>query len=288
MHNTIQKIAAVNGIVGFGKSSLAVTVPVISSMGIQCCPVPTALFSNHPGFPQFFKKELSSELPNYLDYWKKLDLTFDGILSGFLSSLEQIDLVKRLITEFSTTHTKVIIDPVMGDHGRLYSVYTKEMCDAMKDLAGYAHILTPNLTEACILTDIPYHSGDWTDHELQKLAHRLAQYPAKQFVITGIPSKEELVNLIYEADIGITMQRQKKTGMERSGTGDVFSAIIASNAIRGIPFADSVAMAGKFIMDAILCTEEHHIPATDGVYFEPLLGILSNLANTREEIYHEK
>ena len=109
MHNTIKKIAAVNGIVGFGKSSLAVTVPVISAMGIQCCPVPTALFSNHPGFPQFYKKDLTVELPNYLDHWKKLDLTFNGILSGFLSSLEQIDLVKRLITEFATENTKVIM-----------------------------------------------------------------------------------------------------------------------------------------------------------------------------------
>lgn len=284
MHNTIPKIAAVNGIVGFGKSSLAVTVPVISAMGIQCCPVPTALFSNHPGFGQFFKKELSSELPQYLDYWKKLDLTFDGILSGFLSSMEQIDLVKRLITEFSTEHTKVILDPVMGDHGRLYSVYTKELCESMKDLAGYAHILTPNLTEACILADIPYHSGDWTDHELQTLAMRLAQYPAKQFVITGITSKEELVNLMYDADIGITMQKHEKTGMERSGTGDVFAAIIASNAIRGIPFTDSVAMAGQFVKDAILCTEEHHIPATDGVYFEPLLGQLSHQQTTRRKL----
>lgn len=276
MHNTIPKIAAVNGVVGFGKSSLAVTVPVISAMGIQCCPVPTALFSNHPGFPQFFKKDLSSVLPEYLDYWKKLGLTFDGILSGFLSSLEQIDLVKRLITDFSTANTKVILDPVMGDHGRLYSVYTKEMCEAMKDLAGYAHILTPNLTEACILTDIPYHSGDWTESELHELAKHLAQYPAKQIVITGITSGKELSNLIYEAPTKITLQRQKKIGTERSGTGDVFAAIIASNAVHDIPFADSVAMAGQFVKDAILCTEEYQIPVTDGVYFEPLLGNLTH------------
>ena len=97
MHNTIPKIAAVNGIVGFGKSSLAVTVPVISAMGIQCCPVPTALFSNHPGFPQFYKKDLTTELPDYLDYWKKLDLTFHGILSGFLRIITKIQIVHDLL-----------------------------------------------------------------------------------------------------------------------------------------------------------------------------------------------
>ncbi len=275
MHNTIQKIAVVNGIVGFGKSSLAVSIPVISAMGIQCCPVPTALFSNHPGFPQFYKKDLTAELPVYLDYWQKLSLTFDGILSGFLSSLEQIEMVKRLITEFSTEHTKVIIDPVMGDHGRLYSVYTEEMCEAMKDLASYAHILTPNLTEACILADVPYHDKDWTDTELHELLNRLTKYPAEQIVVSGISSDDFLVNLIYDKTQGTTIQKQKKAGKERSGTGDVFAAIIASNAVRGIPFEESVTMAGQFVREAVILTEEHRIPSTDGVYFEPLLGRLA-------------
>jgi len=275
MHNTIKKIAAVNGIVGFGKSSLAVTVPVISAMGIQCCPVPTALFSNHPGFPQFYKKDLTGELPDYLDHWKKLGLTFGGILSGFLSSLEQIDLVKRLITEFSTETTKVIIDPVMGDHGRLYSVYTKEMCEAMKDLAAYAHILTPNLTEACILTDTPYHEGDWTNEELHTLLDCLKKYPAEQIVVSGISSEDCLVNLIYDSIHGTTIQKQKKAGNERSGTGDVFAAIIASNAVNDVPFEESVTMASRFIREAIIFTEENNIPSTDGVYFEPLLGKLA-------------
>lgn len=274
MHNTIPKIAAVNGIVGFGKSSLAVTVPVISAMGIQCCPVPTALFSNHPGFPQFYKQDLTAELPTYLDYWSKLSLTFDGILSGFLSSLEQISMVKRLITEFSTEQTKIIIDPVMGDHGRLYSVYTTEMCEAMKDLASYAHILTPNLTEACILAGLSYHDGDWTDAELHTLLDRLKNYPAKQIVVSGITCEDFLINLIYDEALGTTIQKQKKVGNERSGTGDVFAAIIASNAVRGVPFEESITMAGKFIREAILFTEENHIPSTDGVYFEPLLGKL--------------
>lgn len=276
MHNTIPKIAAVNGIVGFGKSSLAVTVPVISAMGIQCCPVPTALLSNHPGFPQFYKKDFTSELPDYLDYWKKLHLTFDGILSGFLSSLEQIALVKRLITEFSTENTKVIIDPVMGDHGRLYSVYTEEMCEAMKELASYAHILTPNLTEACILANIPYHDGDWTNEELHALLDYLKKYPAEQIVVSGISSEDCLVNLIYDRNHGTTIQKQKKAGKERSGTGDVFAAIIASNAVRGISFEESVTMASSFIREAIIFTEENLIPSTDGVYFEPLLGKLAN------------
>lgn len=278
MHNTTPKIAAVNGIVGFGKSSLAVTVPIVSAMGIQFCPVPTALFSNHPGFSSFYKQDLTNQLPDYLDHWKKLSLTFDAILSGFLSSLEQITLVRRLITEFSTEKTKIIIDPVMGDHGRLYSVYTKELCEAMKKLATLADILTPNLTEACLLADISYHEGDWTQQELFALLEKLKTYPAEQIVVSGISSEDNLINMIYEKDKGTVFQKQKKSGKERSGTGDIFSSIIACNAVYGIPLDISVTQASQFIRDAILLTEEYQIPSTDGVYFEPLLNRLSTAA----------
>ena len=275
MHNTIPKIAAFNGVVGFGKSSLAVTIPVISALGVQCCPVPTALFSNHSGFPHFYKKDLTAELKDYLSHWKELGLTFDGILSGFLSSPEQMELVKYLISEFSTDQTKVIIDPVMGDNGRLYSIYTKEMCEAMKQLASLADILTPNLTEACILTDTDYHSGDWTETELQYLTEKLSNYNANQIVVSGIPSGNFIINLIYEKGSGSILQKQEKAGSERSGTGDVFASIIASHAVLGVPFVSSVTQASEFIKDAILFTEKHNIPSTDGVYFEPLLGTLA-------------
>ena len=146
MHNTTKKIAAINDLTGFGRCALTVTIPVISAMGVQCCPVPTALFSNHPAYPSHFSRDFTTELPAYFSEWKKLGLTFDGILSGYLNSLEQISLTKQFIREFSTKNTKIIIDPVMGDHGKLYSVYTEEMCSAMKELCSLAHILTPNLT----------------------------------------------------------------------------------------------------------------------------------------------
>lgn len=284
MHNTIPKIAALNGIVGFGKSSLAVTIPVVSAMGVQCCPVPTALFSNHPGFSHFFKQDLTTQLPDYLEHWKKLNLTFNGILSGFISSMEQMQMAKQIISEFTTKDSLVIIDPVMGDNGRLYSVYTKEMCEEMKQLVRLADILTPNLTEACILTDTEYHDGDWKEEELFSLMENLKQYPAKHIVISGISCGDYVANLIYDYHHGITLQKQKKAGSERSGTGDVFASVIAAGAVLGLPFTECVAKASSFVREAILYTEAHRIPSTDGVYFEPLLWKLNQPSTQKEEI----
>ena len=160
-HNRQKKIAVINDMSGFGRCSIAVSMPIISAMKVQCCPVPTSIFSNHTGFPEFFFEDYTAKMQPYIDNWKKLGLEFDGIQTGFLGSEQQIEIVKRFISDFRTERTTVIIDPVMGDHGKPYPTYTDELCQAMKQLVGYADILTPNLTEACILTDTPFHEGHW-------------------------------------------------------------------------------------------------------------------------------
>lgn len=292
MHNTVPKIAAVSDLTGFGRCALTVTIPIISSMGIQCCPVPTALFSNHPAYPQFYSSDLTALLPDYVEHWKKLDLKFDGILSGYLSSPEQIDLTRKLITDCAKPDTVVIVDPVMGDHGRLYSVFTEDMCIKIKELAALAHILTPNLTECCRLTDTPYHDGDWSEEELLSLMEKMHRYPAEKIAVSGITSGDDIVTMIYDkdskkepSDHGVSFHRVKKTAAERSGTGDVFSAVIAAGAVNRLSFYESVALAGNFVRDALLYTEKHNLPSTDGVYFEPLLGKLVNKRENKEDCH---
>lgn len=290
MYHPPKKLAAVNDLTGFGRCALTVTIPIVSAIGVQCCPVPTSVFSNHPGFPQFYSKDLTDGMPDYLAAWKKLELTFDGILSGYLASASQIFMVKELIHTCSAENTKVIVDPVMGDHGKLYSIFTTEMCEQMKSLAAEADILTPNLTEACLLTGTMYHEGHWSETELKELAKKLAALEksnngttvskamnsdnrarAKQIVISGIVSGNEILNVLYNETDGFQIVANPKIASERSGTGDVFSAIIAADAVLGTPFEASVKKAGDFISKALLTTEEHGFPSTDGVYFEPLL-----------------
>ena len=155
-HNNQKKIAAINDYSGFGRCSIAVELPVISAMKIQCCPMPTSIFSNHTGFDSFYFKDFTENMPPYMAEWKKLNLKFDGIVTGFLGSHNQIAIVEEFFKNFKTEDNIVVIDPVMGDYGNLYPTYTDETCQEMKKLVKYADILTPNLTEACIITDEPY------------------------------------------------------------------------------------------------------------------------------------
>ncbi|MDO4307535.1 MAG: pyridoxamine kinase [Eubacteriales bacterium] len=273
-HNHQKKIAVINDMSGFGRCSLAVAIPIISVMKIQCCPVPTSIFSNHTGFESFFFEDYTDRMQPYIDEWKKLGLAFNGISTGFLGSKEQIQIVLRFLKDFGTKDNTIIIDPVMGDYGKTYSTYTPEMCSEMKKLVTNADILTPNLTEACILTDTPYHPDKWHKAEIIELARKLGEMGPDKIVITGIPQGEFIANLCYEKGKDPKFLRTHKVGTQRSGTGDVFAAIIAADAVNGVDFQTSVRKASMFVKKCIMRSIEMDLPLTDGVCFEELLGTL--------------
>ena len=164
----------------------------------------------------------------------------------------------------------IVVDPVMGDYGKTYSTYTPEMCEEMKKLVSYADILTPNLTEACILTDTPYHEK-WSMKEVGALAEKLSGMGPEKVVITGIIQGEFIANYCYEKDQPGKIRRTHKVGTQRSGTGDIFAAIIAADAVNGVPFQDSVRKASLFIKKCIEKSIEMDLPLTDGVCFEEVL-----------------
>ena len=251
-HNNQKKIAVINDYSGFGRCSIAVAMPIISVMKVQCCPVPTSIFSNHTGFDSFYYEDFTDHMQRYIDEWKKLDLQFSGVCTGFLGSSEQISIVERFLTDFKRPETKVIVDPVMGDYGKPYPTYTDELCQQMKKLVRFADILTPNTTEACVLTDTPY-KDDWHMDELNAMAEKLAaQSESRQakVVITGIRRGSFLANFCYENG-KVTVVKTKKIGESRSGTGDVFSAILAADAVNNVDFTESVKKASVFIKECI-------------------------------------
>ncbi len=272
-HNRQKKIAVINDVTGFGRCSVAVELPIISKLRIQCCPVPTAILSNQTGFSSFFIDDYTKHFTKYTDEWKKLNLIFDGICSGFIGSTKQIRLISSFIDEFKTSSTIVVVDPVMGDHGKLYSSYTKAESMAMRDLAKKADIITPNLTEACLLTDTPFHNGHWTQNELKALMFSLEDLGPKKIVITGIPQDSFVANLCCSDGV-LRFTRQAFIGSERNGTGDVFTAIIAADAVNNVPFIASVRRASHFVKKCIIKSDELGIPNTDGVAFEEVLDSL--------------
>lgn len=272
-HNNQKKIAVINDFSGFGRCSIAVALPIISTLKIQCCPLPTSIFSNHTGFDSFFFDDYTDKMPLYINEWKKLGLQFDGITSGFLGSKKQIEIVTQFFKDFKTKENIIIVDPVMGDYGKIYATYTKEMCEEMKKLVQYADIITPNITELCILTDTPYQEK-WKISELEKMTEELSEKGPEKIVVTGIVQKEFIANFCYEKGKSPKILRCHRVGTQRSGTGDVFSSIIAADAVNQVPFDKSVKKASNFIKKCILKSIEMDIPVTDGVCFEELLQTL--------------
>lgn len=270
-HNNQKKIAVINDISGFGRCSVAVELPIISYLRVQCCPVPTSIFSNHTGFDHYFFDDYTARMEEYISHWERLGLEFQGICSGFLGSKEQIEIVERFFRKFKKEDTIVVVDPIMGDYGKTYGTYTPEMCKEMKRLAGYADILTPNLTEACILTDRDYGKTGTGNAELAEIAEELVRMGPEKVVITGVPQKSFLTNVIYEKGKKPKFKKRKKIGVNRSGTGDVFSAILSADAVNGVDFARSVEKAADFIVACIRRSIELDIPVTDGVCFEEVL-----------------
>ncbi|MDT8717364.1 pyridoxamine kinase [Clostridium sp. 19966] len=266
-----KKIAVVNDFTGFGRCSIAVALPIISAMKIQCCPLPTAILSAHTGFSSFFFDDYTSHMRDYINNWKELDLQFDGISTGFLGSKEQIDVVVEFLKNFKTKDTIVMVDPVMGDNGQLYSTYTQEMCDEMKKLIKYADVITPNLTETCRLLDIPYPERELEPKELENISRELCQKGPDRIVITGLQHSGNIRNFIYEIGKPYTMIEVKKIGEDRPGTGDVFSSIVSANIVKGVDLVTAVKKASEFISKAIEYTGKIGTPVENGICFEEYL-----------------
>ncbi len=269
-HNRQKKVAVINDFCGFGRCSLTVSIPIISAMKLQCCPLPTAIFSNHTGYDRFYHTDFTDHMDAYIDEWKALDLRFEGILTGYLGSPHQIDIVKRFCERFAANGTLTVVDPVMGDNGKLYASYSPALAAKMKELLPLADVITPNLTEACLLADVPYRE-DMTEADLTSLCETLATRGPRRMVISGLSQGDELWNFLYEVGCPPTIVRERKVGPCRAGTGDVFSSVLTADLVNGVTLFDAVTHASSFIAKALHRTVERDLPDTDGLCFEDCL-----------------
>lgn len=268
-HNRQKKLAVINDFCGFGRCSIAAALPVISAMHVQCCPLPTAVFSDHTGFESFYRVDFTEHMTPYSAEWEKLSIQFDGIATGYLGSARQIDLVKDFLTRFKTEKTKVLVDPVMGDYGSLYPSFSEELAGRMHELLSYADLLTPNLTEACILAGASFRE-DFSQQELEALCETLSESGPSSIVVSGIHLGDEIGNFVW-SDGKSELLTTKRVGPCRSGTGDVFSAILAADLVNGVPLKASVQKAADFISKTMAYTQKLGVPETDGICFEQYL-----------------
>ena len=270
-----KKLAVINDLSGFGRCSIAVELPIISAMKIQCCFVPTTIFSNHTGFTSFFLEDFTDKMRPYMDEWRKLELHFQGICTGFLGSPEQIAIVSDFLRDFKEKDTVVIVDPVMGDYGKMYPTYSMETCLKMRELIPLADIITPNLTEACILAGIPYEEK-WSRKKLLWLAQNLSAMGPEKVVITGIIQGEFIANYCYEKGKEPCMFRTVKAGTQRSGTGDIFASVLTGGMITGDSFPIAMDRATKFCELVIKTTFSYGADTRHGVMLEKCLEWLAH------------
>lgn len=266
-----RKLAVINDFSGFGRCSLTVSLPIVSCYGIQCCCVPTAIFSNHTAYKDFFFDDYTDNIPEFVNNWEKLELGFDGIYSGFLGSAKQVDLVIDFIKRFKGEHTVLTVDPVMGDRGVLYSTCTDELVSEMKKLVAMADIATPNLTELCFLTGVEY-TADISRDKIVAMASKLCESGCGRVVVTGIAKGNILTNLIYSSQ-GYCFISSLKRGVERAGTGDVFSSVVAAASVNGENLRSAVMSAVRLIERAGELSDKLEIPPENGICFEKFMHL---------------
>lgn len=269
----LKNCAVINDLTGFGRCALNVSVPVMSALGIRVLSVPTAVLSNHTAFDEYFFHDLTDSLEDYLEGFDKLSLRFDGIYTGFLGSERQVDIISRFINRTKGANTLLFVDPVMGDDGKLYSTYTAGLVEKMKCLAARADIITPNLTEACLLADESYeHFLKAGYEELIALAKKLCSRGSQRCVITGIYRRGRVFNIVHDGVLNESfITSSKYIARQFCGTGDLFASLLVGYLLRGVPLRRAIRKTSRFICRAVKLSERLGVSPTDGVAFEPIL-----------------
>lgn len=273
----IKKIAVLNDMAGYGRCALTAAIPVISALRVQCCPVVTAVLSNHAGYPSCFFDDYTDRMESYIAPWKEQGFEVDGIMTGFLGSARQAAIAADFIRSFKREGSLVLVDPAMGDGGRLYRLCDQPMVDAMKELCQYADIVTPNLTEACALTDTPYQETGWSRRKLSDLTFKLLMLGAKAVILTGVVKGHLVLNVIHERGKEPVFQTARWEEGNYHGTGDVFAAVVGASVVKGVLLEEAVRRAAVFTRKCVERTRQLGTDEKEGLCLEDCLSYLMKL-----------
>ncbi|MGN0172502.1 MAG: pyridoxamine kinase [Acutalibacteraceae bacterium] len=274
--NRLPAAICVNDLSGVGRASLTIALPVLSAMGVQCCPLPTAILSAQTGYTHYSFFDFTPYMREYFQCWQKENFQFDALYTGFLGSAEQIGIVREMAALLPES-TLLLTDPVMADNGHVYATYTPEMCHGMKELVAAADIVTPNITEACILTDTPYMGEALSREQALALCRGVAALGAKNVVLTGVhTSPDQIGNYLYTVLTDTLTLIEKPCSAGRyPGTGDLFASVLCGGLLRKEPLEKAVDRAAEFVSAATRYTRQRGADPKDGVLFEPCLKNLT-------------
>ncbi len=279
-----KKIAVINDLSGFGRCSLTAAISVLSAMGVSPCPLPTAILSAQTGYPSYYCADCTDKMEHFRREWEKMGARFDGIYTGFVASEEQIRQIFRFLDTFHKNNSFLLVDPVMGDDGIPYDMFSNQLLSLMKELAFQADIITPNVTELCLLTDTDYGrvlqtgQSDELLEEIRTLAHSLCRGRLKHVIVTGIRFTDETgasrMGNLYAAKGTCEIFSFPYVGGSYSGTGDLFASCLCAGIARGDGIPSVIQKAGKFIELALSDSVKEQIARNDGVNYEKYLSLL--------------
>lgn len=275
----VPRVMAVHDLSGIGRSSLSAAISVLSTLGAQVCAMPTALLSTDTSqFKGFSFLSLSGEMHKFIEHWKTLNLKFDAIYSGFLGSAEQVEIVKSCLDIFADENTLAVVDPVLGDNGRLYPTMTLEMVAGMRELVARADVITPNLTEAALLLAEPCCAGldiatarDWL--------RRLSALGPRVVLITSAVLEDDTNGsyvLVYERGGRELFWRVscEYIPADFPGTGDIFTSVLTGSLLRKEELTIACARAMRFVATGIRESLRLGAPSREGIVLEAVLGSL--------------
>ena len=269
------RVAAIHDLSGFGRCSLAVILPTLSAMKVQVCPIVTAVLSTHTGgLGEVVFRDLTADLRPTLAHYQRLGIEFECVYSGFLGSLEQIDHCLEYYAAYPDA--LAVVDPVMGDHGKPYRTYTPEMCRRMGELAAVADLITPNLTEACILLGEPYHPMPLTRAQAKSMLARLSEKGPQKIVITGVSLAEgNMANIGYDQEHNYYWCVPcDYVPVSYPGTGDIFAAVLTASFLIGDSLPIAMSRASRFVEIAIKTTFSYGGDTRFGVMLESAMPFL--------------
>ena len=291
--NPVPRAAAIHDLSGFGRSSLTAVIPILSTMGIQACPIPTAILSTHTSeFKNYHFVDFTDEMDTYIKHWKSLKLKFDAVYSGFLGSARQVSIVKSFISDFRQENQIIIVDPVLGDDGQTYATITDELVQQMGELVTMADVITPNATEAALLLDEPADLPDnaFTTGLIKDWLKRLSMKGPEIVIITSIPvtgqQKRSSVVAYEKASDKYWQVQCTYIPAYFPGTGDIFTSVITGSLLRGDSLPIALDRGVQFVTQAIRASFGHDYPHREGVLLEAVLDNLrAPIINTSYELF---
>ncbi len=272
-----KRVLAIHDLCSFGRCSLTAAIPVISVLGSQVCPFPTAVFSNNLTYGEFTSTDLTQQMPGLITMWKKLNFHYDAVYSGFLAGPAQVDLVKETIDRFASADSLTVVDPAMADNGVLYPVFDTSIIAAMRSLIAKADLITPNYTETALLLETSPDTATMpTTKSLLEKCRALVKMGPKQIIITSVPTAEGIKNISYDGmsesfDEAIT----HRVDFSTCGTGDLFTSTVTGLLLRGSDLHGAVKTGTTFLTHAIEYTRKAGSDPREGVQIEPCLGLLA-------------